>query len=105
MTSALNASRTVLASLLSQCDDNVGDHLLWVSQDGRVYLEPLARGMSAAQFEELNAPELKFRLDVFRRGEGYVGLGAAKDQIWVNRLFLAIDRLWAADTTGFVKSF
>jgi hypothetical protein len=105
MTSTLNASRSVLAGLLSQCNDNVGDHLLWVSEDGHVHLEPLARGMSAANFEELNASELKFRLDVFRRGEGYVGPDAAKDQIWVNRLFLAIERLWAADTTGSVKSF
>jgi len=105
MTSTLNASRSVLASLLSQCDDNAADHVLWVSHDGQVHLDPLERGRSANSFAELNASEIKFRLDAFQRGDGYVGPAASKDAIWINRLFVAIDRLWANETTGLVKSF
>jgi hypothetical protein len=105
MTATLNASRNVLASLLSQCDDNAADHVLWVSHDGQVHLDPLERGVSANSFAERNAPEIKFRLDAFQRGDGYVGAAASKDAIWINRLFVALDRLWANDTTGLVKSF
>jgi hypothetical protein len=105
MNTVLSASRSMLASLISRCDDSVADHLLWVSKDGQVHLEPLERGVTAARFAAQNAAKMKFRLDVFRHGEGYVGLGAAQDEIWVNRLFLAIDRLWTADATGFVTSF
>jgi len=105
MTNTLNAPRSVLASLLSQCDDNAADHMLWVSHDGQVHLDPLGRGVSANRFAELNASEIKFRLDAFQRGDGYVGPAASKDPIWINRLFVALDRLWANEITGLVKSF
>jgi hypothetical protein len=105
MTSTLNASRNVLASLLSQCDDSVADHVLWVDHNGQVHLDPLDRGVTANSFAVLNEAEMKFRLDTFQRGEGYVGPEASKDAIWINRLFVAIERLWANDTKGLVKSF
>jgi hypothetical protein len=104
MTSTLQVSKRALSGLVGQCDDSAADHLLWVSCEGTVHLDVLARGITAAGFAELNAPELKFYLDPFRRGEGYVGPAAATDTIWINRLFLALERLWAADTTGFVKN-
>jgi hypothetical protein len=104
MTSTLQVSKGALSGLVAQCDDRAADHVLWVSHEGTVHLDVLARGMSGAGFAELNAPELKFYLDPFRRGDGYVGAVAAKDAIWINRLLLALERLWAADTTGFVKN-
>jgi len=105
MTSTLNASRSVLASVLSQCDDNAADHVLWVGHDGQVHLDALPRGVTANSFAALNEPDIKFRLDTFQRGDGYVGPAASKDQIWINRLFVALDRLWANDTKGLVKTF
>jgi hypothetical protein len=105
MTSTLNASRSVLANLLSHCDDNAADHVLWVGHDGQVHLDALSRGVTANSFAALNEPDIKFRLDTFQRGEGYVGSAASKDQIWVNRLFVALDRLWTNDTNGLVKTF
>lgn len=105
MTATLNASRTVLANLLSECDDNAADHVLWVGHDGQVHLDALPQGVSANSFAALNEADIKFRLDAFQRGDGYVGRASSKDQIWINRLFVAIDRLWADDTSGLVKKF
>jgi hypothetical protein len=104
MTSTLQASRGALSGLVAECDDRAGDHVLWVNHDGVVHLDALERGVTAAGFAERNAPELKFYFDLFWRGDGYVGPAAAKDTIWINRLFVVLDRLWTAHTTGFVKN-
>jgi hypothetical protein len=105
MTKTLNASRTVLANLLSDCDDNTTDHVLWVDHNGQVRLNALSRGETANSFAALNERDIQFRLDTFQRGEGYVGPAASKDPIWINRLYVALDRLWTNDTKGLVKSF
>lgn len=104
MTSTLQVSKGALSGLVAECNDNAADHVLWVSDEGTVHLDVLARGVTAAGFAELNAPELKFYLDPFRRGDGYVGPAASRDTIWINRLFLALDRRWRDDATGLVKN-
>jgi hypothetical protein len=70
-----------------------------------VHLEALERGVTANSFAALKEADLKFRLDTFQRGAGYVGPAASKDAVWINRLFVAIDRLWNNDTKGLVKSY
>jgi hypothetical protein len=105
MNLASNSSRSGLASLLSACDDDASDHLLWVSQKGQVNLQPLVDAATAASFARASEGEVKFHLETFHRGDGYVGPAAAKDAIWINRLFSAIERSWTDKITGCIKSF
>ena len=105
MNLASDASRNQLVGLLSQCNDNAAHHLLWVTQKGEVHIAPLSAGLSAAAFAHQNAEEMKFRLEVFQRGSGYVGSAASQDLIWVNRLYQALTRFWTNDAKGCLDSF
>jgi len=105
MNLASNSSRNQLVSLLSQCNDAATHHLLWVSQNGEVYIEPLPGGVSAAVFAHNHAAKMKFRLELFQRGSGYVGPAAAQDTIWVDRLYQALTRFWTSGAKGILDSF
>jgi hypothetical protein len=70
-----------------------------------VHVEPLSGGVSAAVFAHQNAAEIKFRLETFQRGSGYVGSAAAQDLIWVNRLYNALLRFWTTGAQGSLDSF
>ena len=86
MNLASNPSREELAKLLSVCDDEAAHHVLWVGHGGEVHITPLPRDASPGSFAERNEAAIKFSVECYARGNGYVGKLAAADRVWVNFL-------------------
>ncbi len=92
-----------LRELLTNADDAVDSHMLWVARDGAVHLDRLGGyspiGLSAQH------DDMVFRLETFVAGNGYVGTAAAKNDDWVSRLFRALVSNWREGTSGYVDVF
>ena len=65
---------------------------------GGVHLTALPDDLTPAGFAKTNSNVVKFRLETFNRGNGYVGLEAVKDKRWMERLFIALDQAWKVAT-------
>jgi hypothetical protein len=89
-----NPTPDQLRALLRPCDDRAGRHIAWVAHDGDVSIEPVPGGDVPAFLR--SRPDLKMWLRVFEPGNDYVGPVAADDDGWVEDVFLALTREWAA---------
>ncbi|MDD1016569.1 MULTISPECIES: hypothetical protein [Pseudomonas] len=93
----LNNQPTVdeLARLFAARKDTLDSHILWVCASGEVRLDSLETMTDEAQFEERN-PNMRARLKMYRRGQGYVGKKAAADKQYVGRVLQTLQSEWAA---------
>ncbi len=73
--------------------------MVWVGKDGEVHIEALGKDRSPVALQE-RRPEMKFRLEAFRQGGGYVGKTAARDEEHVQDLFDDLVKHWADGRTG-----
>ena len=93
-----NPTREEFRSLLSVLDDDASSHMAWVGHDGTVHIDPVEDPLSHAR---RNEDQMRFRLESFVRGNGYVGPKAAKDNAWVDRLFNGLVNLWEDRAVGY----
>ena len=70
---------------------------------GGVHLTALPDDLTPAGFAKTNSNVVKFRLETFNRGNGYVGLEAVKDKRWMERLFIALDQAWKNGRDGLLR--
>ena len=93
----LNNQPTVeeLARLFAARKDTLDSHILWVCESGEVRLDSLDTLSDEAQFEQCN-PNMRARLKMYRRGQGYVGKKAAADTQYVGRVLQTLQSEWAA---------
>ena len=92
----LNNQPTVdeLARLFAARKDTLDSHILWVCQSGEVRLDSLGPLTDEAQFEQ-RTPNMRARLKMYRRGQGYVGKKAAADTQYVGRVLQTLQHEWA----------
>lgn len=100
-----NHTKDDLRALLAKCDDESGNHVLWVSKEGEVHIDKLQNGESPIRFEEQHSDTLKFRLETFAVGCGDVGKEAAANDDWVTTLYQTITRLWKEGYQGYCDDF
>ena len=105
MNLARNPTRRELQALLAECDDTAAHHIAWVGHDGAVHIDPLPEDLTPVGFAERNKTAIKFRLETYDCGNGYVGPVAAQDDKWVDRLFVALQNLWTKDAEGYQDAF
>jgi hypothetical protein len=79
--------------------------MLWLDFQGSVHLTALPPDLTPVGFAEINSYTVKFRLETFTRGNGYVGTTAAKDKQWIGRLFTVLDNAWKLDEKGYSDIF
>jgi hypothetical protein len=84
-----------LQQLLSACDDEAGNHCLWVAADGEVSVSLLPEALGPIGFEA-NTPSMRLRYETFCEGNGYVGLDAAADDSLTKPLLRALISMWVA---------
>jgi hypothetical protein len=94
-----NLSESKIAAMIALRNDNQCSHSLWVDHEGEVHLDPFTRDFS------IHNPAIKFRLETFNQGNGYVGFAASQDPAWVKRLFVALKENWEEGETGYVDVF
>lgn len=80
----LNGQPTIdqLAQLFASCKDSHDNHILWISESGEVNLSPCA---DESEFGKTH-PQMRARLKMYRRGQGYIGKKAAADKDFVGRV-------------------
>lgn len=85
-----NPTKQDLRALLARFDDTAGHHVLWVATNGEVAITPLPRTWPPVEIQPGTPADMRLRYETFLAGNGYVGLEAAQDEEWVDKLF---DRL------------
>lgn len=93
---------TELRSMLAACDDNAGDHIIWVDHDGLVHIELLNDGLTPAGWAGREASRIRFRWETYIKGNGYVGEGAAADAPWVSEVLSELSSDWTSRKKGYV---
>lgn len=83
-----------LHALVAKCNDNAGDHLIWVQRDGPVHVSQLAEGETPVTFEYGHRWEICFHYGVLARGRGYVGPDVLITDRHLARVFGSMLREW-----------
>lgn len=91
----LNNQPTVaeLAQLIAQQRDTIDCHILWVCEEGDVHIDRLADHPGESEFEQTK-PNMRARLKMYRRGQGYLGKKAAADTEYVGRVLQTLEGVW-----------
>jgi hypothetical protein len=99
----LNRRPTVqqLKSVIAGADDQAGCHVIWVSRDGTVNLTTLRSGYPPSLWAEVMAGKFRFYFTV-QAGEGYVGVRASNDNVWMRDLLAFLRERWSAKAVGCV---
>lgn len=82
-----------LQELVKGCDDFASHHIVWVKKNGEVLISQISEDQTPTEFEEAH-PEMQLRLEMFERGNEYVGPEAALDQEWIRELFQNLEDAW-----------
>lgn len=92
----MNNSPTLqdLRALTAAADDLAGHHVLWVDDQGEVFLSVLPSQFSPNGFQD-SKPSMRIRYETSDRGKGYVGPGAAADLQLMQREYDSLVREWA----------
>lgn len=91
----LNNQPTVdqLAQLFAARKDSLDNHILWVCTSGEVHIDRLAPCTGEEDFEA-RTPNMRARLKMYRRGQGYVGKKAAADAEFVGQVLHTLQTQW-----------
>lgn len=90
-----------LAELLVTGNDNLGHHILWANHDGDVFLSCIGFD-SPAQWAKKNKDVIKFRYEAFACGNGYCGVEAANDLLYVEQTLRRLKQDWALGRSNFL---
>jgi len=82
-----------LARLIAARKDSLDCHILWVCEAGDVRIDKLDDHAGEAEFERCN-PNMRARLKMYRRGQGYVGRKAAADKDYVGNVLKTLQQAW-----------
>lgn len=93
-----------LASIIAKCDDNSSHHVLWVDVAGNVYVTPL-NGITPVGFEEQQKSNLAMRYETFGQGNGYVGIDASKDTVFLQGVLNHLIANWAEREPGSAPTY
>lgn len=91
----LNNQPTIdeLARLFASHQDNHDSHVLWVCTSGEVHIDCLAPHSQESEFEKARH-NMRARLKMYRRGQGYVGKKAAADKDFIGRVLQTLSHEW-----------
>jgi len=91
----LNEKPTIeeLAKLFAARKDSLDSHILWICDAGEVHIEGLGACSAESEFEQ-RKPNMRARLKMYRRGQGYVGKKAAADTQFVGRVLATLQQEW-----------
>jgi len=95
------ASIDQLKDMISHCDDDRTSHIVWVDVAGEVHVTPMPVEATPAVWAEGNRELIRFRFETLKQGSGFVGPEAAKDEQWMNRLFVSLTKFWESGAKGY----
>jgi hypothetical protein len=100
----LNPNLSQLKEMLSNCDDENFNHIIWVSKDGEVYIYETDKKNPTAIFDMEVGEHLKFWKGVFHSGNKYVGIEAANDEVYLINLLQDLITNWNNNISGHLEN-
>jgi hypothetical protein len=98
-----NPTERQLHDLLFACNDEAGDHVLWVNRLGDVQITLLTQETTASWAARLE-DQIQYRYKAYEAGNDLVGQNAAGDSIYVSRLFDELLMDWQKDQHGYIDT-
>jgi len=89
-----------LRGLVASCDDEDGNHVLWVDHTGKVQISLVPEELPAQRLDDSSL--IRFRFEVWIRGQGDVGPAAAEDQDWIDEQFENMTWAWREKVLGVI---
>ena len=91
----LNNQPTIneLAELFAGRKDTLNDHIVWINEAGDVRIDPVSHCVEETEFENKH-PQMRARLKMYRRGQGYVGKKAAADKAFMTKVLQTLTLTW-----------
>ena len=86
---------------ICKCDDNAGHHLISVNDDGDISIKMHYRKTQVKNI----SPDIKYFLNWYDLGNGYVGPAAAQDTYYMLDVFTKLIESWKSNETGYVDMF
>lgn len=99
-----NPTKFELATLFAACNDERAHHILWVRNDGEVFVSAVPDDGIAGQFAK-QLDGMRFRYETFTAGNGYVGTKAANDDEYVAEMLEYLVRDWREGLEGYSDDF
>ena len=99
-----NPSEQEFIQMLASRDDTKCDHVIWISDTGKLFITPLTNNVLANQLES-HHQDMLCRFETLGRGNGYVGPDAAKDKEYVAEYFAHILKAWRVRHSGYISAF
>jgi len=97
-----NPTKEELKSLTISRDDEAGHHMLWVSQNGDVYLDMIPPDLTPNGYAKSLKDQIRFRFETFQQSNDYVGKTAVADAEWMARLYEALVSNWQNGVRGYI---
>lgn len=99
-----NPTKFELTALFAACNDESAHHILWVRNDGEVFVSAVPDDGIAGQFAK-QFDGMRFRYETFAAGNGYVGTKAANDDKYVAEMLGYLVRDWREGLEGYSDDF
>lgn len=82
-----------VTQLIASKDDSE-HHQIRVTENGILFLSD--------DVGNINLDDIRFVLETWDAGNGYVGWSAALDEVWVERIYQAIKQAWEKGDRGYI---
>jgi hypothetical protein len=102
----LNNEPTIeeLKELISNCDDENNNHIIWVAKKGTVHIYPTTLSNPTRVFENENGKTLQFWIGVYFKGDNYFGIEASNDSKYIQELLDNLIKNWKTKTYGHLEN-
>jgi hypothetical protein len=100
-----NPTKEQLRALIANQVDSAGHHMIWVSVDGDVFVDTVPQGLTPIGYAKSLDGKIQFRLETLVARNDYVGPKAAKDEVWIDRLFAGLLSNYERGVEGYVDTF
>jgi hypothetical protein len=98
----LNPEIVQLKELISNCDDDNFNHIIWVAKNGNVHIYATILSNPDSAFEKENGKNLQFWKGVYLMGNQYFGIEASNDTKYMQGLLDTLIKNWGKKTYGHI---
>ena len=102
----LNKEPTIdeLKELISKCDDENYNHIIWVAKNGTVHIYTTTLSNPTRTFESEKGKVLQFWKGVYFKGNNYFELEASNDSEYLQELYDNLVKNWEIKTYGHIEN-
>jgi len=91
-----------LKELVSKCNDEEFNHIIWVAKNGIVHIYPTTLSNPTREFESENGKNLQFWKGVYLKDNDYFGMEASEDSQYIQELYDSLIKNWKNKTYGHI---